>query len=158
MNKIKDLELFLKKAKMKTYASGGEEGKKKLPNGCKEFDYGDKTYRYRDRYFGYNPFIGEEVVFQNKKVIWAMNYYGRVVSRKVSSKKIYKFLREALRKTIKEKPFRGPSNVKKGDLKYINVVWGNVYKFKGREKIYKKEKLVYELEYHGGLVSNNSYK
>ena len=64
----KKLSDFLVKAKINTYASG------------KEFDFEEKEFRYRDRYFGFNPFIGEEVVWQKKEIIWGMNYYGRIVS------------------------------------------------------------------------------
>lgn len=71
----KQLSKFLVKAKISTYASGGEEEEKVYSDGSKVFEFEEKEFKYRDRYFGYNPFIGEEIVWQNKKVVWGMNYY-----------------------------------------------------------------------------------
>lgn len=38
---------------------------------------GDLTYR--DSYFGGMDFIGQEVVWQAARPIWAMNYFGRIL-------------------------------------------------------------------------------
>jgi hypothetical protein len=69
-------EQFLIKAKLHTYASSGESGERSLEDGCKELAFQEGESKYRDRYFGWNPFVGEEVVWQGEQVIWAMNYYG----------------------------------------------------------------------------------
>jgi len=152
MVEFKEFKNFLARAKINTYPSGGEEKEKILPDGSKELKFRHKDFYYRDRYFGFNPFIGEEVVFYQRKAIWGMNYYGRVISEKIPAKKIYSFLKEALRKIPKEKPFRGPSAFKKGEFKYLNKSKGRVKEFKGEEKIYYKGKLVYKLTYCGGLA------
>lgn len=55
----KQLSKFLVKAKINTYASSGEGGERIFPDGSKEFE--EKEFKYRDRYFGFNPFIGEEI-------------------------------------------------------------------------------------------------
>ncbi len=149
---IKQLSKFLVKAKINTYASSGEDGEKILPDGSKEFEFKEKEFRYRDRYFGFIPFIGEEIVWQNEKVVWGMNYYGKVVSEIIPSKQIYQFLQEALKRVTEEKPFRGPNNFKKDDFKYTNEVKETIEKFEGQEIIFYKEQLVYKLNYHGGLV------
>ena len=95
---IKQLSKFLVKAKINTYASSGEGGEKTLPDGSKEFKFAEKELKYRDRYFGFNPFIGEEIVWQNERVVWGMNYYGEVISEIIPAKNIYQFLQEALKK------------------------------------------------------------
>ena len=148
----KQLSEFLVKAKINTYASGEEGGEKILPDVSKEFEFKEKEFKYRDRYFGFNLFIGEEVVFQNKEVIWGMNYYGRVISGSLPVKQIYQFLQEALKKVTEDKPFRGPDNFKKDGFEYINKAEGTIEKFKGQETIFYKGKEAYELNYHGGLV------
>jgi len=149
---IEQLSKFLIKAKINTYASSGEKGEKILPDGSKEFEFEEKEFKYRDRYFGFNPFIGEEIVWQNEEVVWGMNYYGEIVSEIIPAKSIYHFLQEALKKIPDDKPFRGPDNFKKGDFEYINKVEGIVEKFKGEETIFYKEQLVYRLSYHGGFA------
>jgi len=148
----KQLSKFLMKAKINTYASSGERGEKILGSGSKEFKFKEKEFEYRDRYFGFNPFIGEEVVFQNKEIVWGMNYYGRVISTVIPAKQTYQFLQEALKRVAEDKPFRGPDNFKKEDFEYINKTKGTVEKFEGEETIFYKKQPVYKLNYHGGLV------
>lgn len=89
---IKQFNKFLTKAKINTYASSGEGGEKILSDGSKEFEFKEKEFRYRDRYFGFNPFIGEEIIWENKKVVWGMNYYGEIISKIILVKRIYQFL------------------------------------------------------------------
>jgi len=142
---------FLVKAKKSTYASNGELGEKKLPDGTKELTYSEKDMFYRDRYTGFNPFSGQEIVFDNKKAIWSMNYYGKCFSL-IMSKKIYSFLKKALFQVNEKHPFRGPKMFKEGNWKYINNVNGDIKDFDGREEIYYKGKKIYELKYHGGKL------
>jgi len=149
---LSQLSKFLVKAKINTYASSGEGGERILSDGSKEFEFKEGEFKYRDRDFGYNPFIGQEIVWRNAKVVWGMNYYGKIVSEIIPAKDIYQFLQEALKRVTKDNPFRGPNNYKKDDFKYINKTKGNVEKFEGQEIIFYKNKLVYKLNYHGGLV------
>jgi len=149
---IKQLSKFLVKAKINTYASSGEGEEKNLPDGSKELEFEEKEFKYRDRYFGFNLFIGEEIVWQNEKIVWGMNYYGRITSEKIPVKQIYQFLQEALKKVTENKPFRGPDNFKQGDFEYFNKIEGNVENFNGEEKIFHKKQLVYQLRYSGGLI------
>ena len=53
---------------------------------------------------------------------------------------------------LSEKPFRGPDNFEQNDFKYANTAGGDINNFKGEEKIFYKDKLIYELFYHGGSV------
>lgn len=149
---IKQLSKFLVKAKINTYASSREGGEKILPDGSKEFEFKEKEFKYRDRYFGFNSFIGQEIVWQNEKVVWGMNYYGKIVLEIIPAKDIYQFLQEALKKITKDKPFRGPDNFKNDDFKYINKTKGAIKGFKGEEIIFYKEQIVYKLNYQGGLI------
>jgi len=146
------LKKFLVRAKINTYATDGEDNEKTLLDGTKELEFKEGDFLYRDRYFGSNPFIGEEVVFYNGKVIWGMNYCGGAISD-VSSEEVYVFLKKALRKVDEIIPFRGPKFFNEGDSKYINKVNGDIKRFDGIEKIFLNEKEVYKLIYHGGIVN-----
>lgn len=148
----KDLKKFLKEAKVNTYASSGEASEKILRDGGKKLEYVKGNFFYRDIYFGFNPFIGEEIIFYHQKPIWGMNYYGKVIVEPVSAKEIYLFLKEALKKVTEVKPFRGPDNFKSGYFEYLNNVEGKIESFTGEEKIFYKKELVYILNYHGGLI------
>jgi len=151
--RIKQLKQFLVKAKISTYASSGEGGEKILFDGSKELEFKEGNLRYRDRYFGFNPFIGEEVVFYKDKPIWGMNYYGKVTCNDFPAKKIYQFLQKVLREVREDKPFRGPDQFKKDGFEYVNKVNGDVNEFQGVEKIFAGNKEVYKLDYHGGLIN-----
>lgn len=148
--KVQELCTFLVRAKTSTYASGREGAV--LEDGSKELVFKEKNFRYKDRYFGFNPFIGEENVFRKGRLLWGMNYYGFVSSRTVSPKEVYGFLREALRRVDEERPFRGPENYVHGHLSYVNWVEGTISKFRGTEKILYKGREIYKLFYHGGVI------
>lgn len=87
------LQDFLVRAKISSYATGGESGERRLPDGGKEFSFDSNGYRYRDTYYGLNPFSGEELVWRKDQLMWSMNYYGGVISDKISAIDVYKFLK-----------------------------------------------------------------
>ena len=139
-----DLKNFLVNAKRSTYASNGED--------ILIYEQGD--LRYADNYYGFNPFIGEELVWENEKIIWGMNYFGKAKhGLDVSVEEIYSNLKKALLKIPEEAPFRGPDHLKLNDsLVYFNEYHGDINSFVGEEKILLKGFIVYNLVYHGGLV------
>jgi len=145
------LSEFLVKAKNKTYATGGEERETVLGDGSKEFAYKEGMFQYRDRYLGFNPFVGGEVVWRNRELIWGMNYYGRIIP-KVSASITYQFLREALRRVNEDRPFRGPPTFVEGPLVYRNETTGWIDCFTGTERILDSGREIYRLFYHGGRV------
>jgi len=147
-----ELSKFLVKAKIATYASEGEVNERVLENGAKELTFEDHGFKYCDKYYGFNPFIGEEIVWKDNKIIWAMNYFGKILSDVVSEKKVYKFLQSAMRQVKEERPFRGPNNFKNGDFVYVDESTGDVHNFKGIEKILFKGQEIYRLNYHGGSM------
>lgn len=149
---MKDFERFLIKAKRNTYALSGERGENNLTDGAKELDYKSKAFYYRDRYYGSDPFAGEEVVFLNSKPFWVMNYSGRCLNNMVPKNKIYGFLKRCLKKVSIDNPFRGPSEHRSGNYIYKNKTKGDISNFYGEECVHYKDKKIYGLKYHGGLV------
>jgi hypothetical protein len=148
-----NLTEFIIQAKLNTYASKGEGGEKKLPDGAKELTFEQDKFSYRDRYFGFNNFIGEEIVWENKKPIWGMNYYGQLLNSKLSPEDIYTFLQKCLRKIPKEQPYRGPDYLKETKFEYFNESTGDLTKFLGLERISFGAEDVFKLVYHGGLIT-----
>ena len=146
------LREFLREAKINAYAGSDENNSRRLRDGGKKITYRKNNFYYRDIYYGFNPFIGEEIVFDREKPIWAMNYRGQIIREPIPAKEIYFFLRRALKRVNKGKPFRGPSNFRFGDFEYLNNVKGKLEKFIGEEKIFYKKELVYKLDYHGGFI------
>jgi hypothetical protein len=144
------LEQFLVKAKVSAYASGGEAGI--LADGCKELTFQEGEFKYRDRYFGWNPFVGEEVVWEGDRITWAMNYYGLVFDEVVPAGQVYAFLQEAMNQVKEDRPFRGPQRLMKGDYEYTDESQGDVERFSGVERIFYQGREIYRLNYHGGRV------
>jgi hypothetical protein len=149
-----ELSKFLVKAKIATYANVGEANERTLEDGAKELTFEDGDFKYRDRYYGFNPFIDQEVVFQNGEIVWSMNYYGKIISLVVSAKQIYEFLKMAMRQVKEDRPFRGPTNFKSGDFEYIDESNGDINDFSGTEKILFKGQEIYRLFYHGEIVKS----
>ncbi len=147
-----ELNDFIVKAKIATYASERETNEKVLQDGTKELVFVMDNFKYRDRYYGFNPFIGEELIWQDDNIVWAMNYWGRIYFDFVSPKKVYSFLKSALRQVKVGRPFRGPSNFVEGDFEYIDKSNGSIDNFTGTEIIIYKGKEIYKLYYHGGLM------
>ena len=137
-----ELVNFIVKAKKQTYASGNPATK--LEDGFEEFVYEEGDYKYRDRYHARDPkpLGGEEVIWQNGRAVWMMNYYGFILFNKVNSEKVYAFLRKAMSLVDKQRPFRGPSSFKDGDFEYLDESEGDAGRFKGTEKIFFKVPLI----------------
>ena len=154
MVKIKSEEIanLLVEAKRNTYAKKGEGAEIFLPNKGKKLEFKKGEFFYRDIYFGFNPFIGEEVVWYKNKIAWGMNYYGKIILNDVPPGEIYEFLKESLRKVEKGKPFRGLDGFEKKNFKYLNRAKGSLDNFIGKERILFNNKEVYNLVYHGGFV------
>ena len=70
----------------------------------------------------------------------------------VQNVKIYSFLKKCLKKVNANNPFRGPSEYQSGEYIYKNKTKGDIDNFYGEELICYKNKKIYELKYHGGLV------
>lgn len=143
----KDIIEFLIRAKKATYASGGNIIEPLRVGSC-DLKYSEKNIEYYDSYFGTNPFIGEEILRFNQKVIWSMNYIGR----KIDDNFEYNFLKEALLHIEPKLPFRGPCIYQNSGYIYKAYTLGDFSWFQGQEWIEHNGKLVYQGYYHGGKI------
>lgn len=155
-----DLAEFLMKARQNTYA-GGKEGQN-LIRGGKQFIYDCGNFLYYDTYYGFDPFVGQELVWSHDGgFLWAMNYYGGLVVpdrgwATNNAVKVYDFLKSALLLISAKSPYRGPTRYTdtSGEWAYENVLdpGSNIGRFSGQEYIYFEGILVYKCDYHGGIV------
>lgn len=144
---------FIIKAKLSGYASGGEGQEIEFDDGSKGFELDSDSYKYLDRYNGFNPFAGCEHVYKpGNTLIWVMNYYGEVLPNCSDPKSIYSFLKEAMLLINAEYPFRGPAQLEKQNFKYVNHQIGSIDSFHGIETIFENEEKAYVLYYHGGRL------
>lgn len=146
---------FLIEAKKSTYANGTAEKIESNRLGSKDYEYKKDNMLYHDTYFGGTNFIGEEVVYIDNKIYWAMNYYGVTLDENLGEEAMDNALRPALMQVgVSENiiPVRGPREYKNGDFKYTFEVSGDLTNFSGIETIYKNDKKIYELKCNGGLI------
>lgn len=142
-----DLRMFLVRAKNSTYITSNNIVLPSKPN-SKDYQYTAGEYTYIDTYMGNENFAGEEAVWIKDNPIYAMNYYGKILSESFS----IDFLKEMLALVSYEKPFRGPEFYQKGDYTYYCQVNGDFDFFYGEEKIYCKQDNVYLCLFHGGSL------
>jgi Domain of unknown function (DUF5680) len=147
---------FLLHAKHRTYAGQNDEASMTpLLPGSKQFEYREAPFFYRDIYFGMAYFSGQEVVYHRDHPVWSLNYTGGVISditNPAEIRRIYAFLREALRLVAYERPFRGPQMYRDGQLRYLDATQGDITRFQGEEMILQDNKRIYSLRYSGGLL------
>ena len=155
-----DITNFLIEAKKNTYANANSVHAISSRRGSKDYHFEGKIEgkkaEYHDTYFGGENFIGEEVVYLNsEKPIWGMNYYGYAVVSSLSEEVMDNALRPALMQVGADKsvlPLRGPSKYVNGDYLYTFENSGTMECFVGVERIYKNDRLVYELHCAGGTL------
>ena len=113
-----------------------------------DYSYSSGPYTYHDSYVGGEKFAGEEAIWVDGKIKYAMNYLGRVLDQQFSGD----FLKEALRKADKTMPYRGPEYYQSGEYIYKCSVNGDFTWFQGYEEIHQNDQKVYECVFHGGLL------
>jgi hypothetical protein len=147
---LADLALFLVEAKENTYAA--QKGMvASSREGSKDLAYQKGGYDYRDSYFGERDFSGQEIVYLDKKPVWSMSYYGKMLMEDVPED-FSEALREALLSIEKEEPYRGCRNHTRKELAYSCRPVGAISFFHGHESIGYKGREIYRLYFHGGLI------
>jgi hypothetical protein len=112
-------------------------------------------YTYRNTFFGFERFSGQETVHYDNAPIWGMGYNGGLVTHymwDLQPQWIYAVLRAALALVTEELPFRGPLKYEYYGFEYTNHPLGHLAEFIGEETIRYREALVYHLWYVGGFI------
>jgi Domain of unknown function (DUF5680) len=149
---IDQLNDFIVRAKAATYIGGGREGTS-CRSGSHDLEYNEGAFHYLDSYFGGSDFIGEEVVYHERKPVWAMNYYGRIlVPESITAEETGAILKRSLPKLYQQKRFLGGFECTDGKDAYFDTNEGKIESFTGQEWIERDGVCVYVLVYHGGLI------
>ena len=146
----KDIDMLIEfrlEANVNTYAAYMNETDPTRPD-SHDYSYSSGPFTYHDTYVGGEKFAGEEAIWHDGKIQYAMNYLGRVLDQRFSGD----FLKEALRKADKKMPYRGPEYYQSGEFTYKCSVSGDFYWFQGYEEIYCNDTRVYECYFHGGIM------
>lgn len=151
---LTSLNEFIVKAKSACYVGGGQ---KILPSrpGSHDLQFTEGDWNYHDCYFGGSDFIGEEAVYFKYRIIWAMNYYGKIIEPTlITAEETGRIIMTSLLKMYQGGRFLGGYKHLEGNDSYFDTNNGDITSFTGREWIERKEKFVYELYYHGGLIKD----
>jgi hypothetical protein len=144
---------FILLAKQASYVGGGN---KLLPYrlGSHDLQFFKDDWAYHDCYLGDSDFIGEEIVYHCGKVVWGMNYFGRILQpEKITSAQAGAIIQQSLSKMYQSGRFLGGFQYSVGEFSYTDTNEGDPLYFTGREWIDLKGEMVYQLLYHGGMVN-----
>ena len=78
-----------------------------------------------------------------------MIYHGKMLSKNISARKCYNFLKKCMKKLPVDFPVRGPKKFEEKDFKYENKCQGDLKDFRGKEVIFYKGEKVYGCGYQG---------
>ena len=143
---------FILHAKQASYVGSGET---LLPYrlGSHDLQFHEGDWVYHDCYFGENDFMGEEIVYYQGRVVWGMNYFGRIIQpEKITSADAGAIIRQSLSKMYQTGRFLGGFKNDVGKFTYTDTNEGDPLYFKGWEWIDIRGEIVYALDYHGGLI------
>lgn len=148
---LEKLKTFLMRANM-PHAIGAAKITKEADD-SRTIEYSEGEYRMHDNFFGGEPYGGRLVIFYKDQPVFLEVYYGKT-SRPADE--VYDFLREALQHPAKDKPYRGPTQYKKGNFTYKSTVKGSIADHTVKEYIYDGETEIYSAIVIGGLVDQNA--
>lgn len=147
------LAQFLVAAKKQTYAAQGDSASvTPLLPASRQLEFRLGNVLYRDIYFGFAYFVGQETVYVDDAPVWAMSYAGGILDANADANAMYKFLQFALRQVDAASPYRGPGLIRGDDFQYTSQTTGTLENFWGIERISRARAIVYELRYHGGRL------
>ena len=152
-NSLQKMIQFILLAKQATYVGGGS---KLLPyrQGSHDLQFFKDDWAYHDSYLGESDFIGEEIVYYRSKVVWGMNYFGRIIHpEKITSAQAGAIIQQSLTKMYQTGRFLGGFHHTIGEFSYTDANDGDHQYFTGREWIELHGEVVYQLVYHGGLIT-----
>ncbi len=148
-----ELSRFLIQAKLQSCADQTVSGVTIFEDTRKEMEYTFDRFRYLDRWLGFNPFLGEELVWETGRLVWGMNYYGKALEELVPASQVFSFLKQALGMVRPDRPYRGLEYFRAGPFTYVDKSHGVLDAFTGEEVIYYRDQQVYHLVYHGGRIA-----
>lgn len=151
---IPDLVNFILTAKKSSYVGGGIT---LLPYrlGSHDLQFTRGEWAYHDSYLGESDFIGEEIVYFQGRVVWGMNYFGRILhADKITSSQAGAVIQQSLSRMYQSGRFLGGFQHTVGEYEYTDTNDGDPLYFTGKEWIKRDGEVVYQLVYHGGLVND----
>jgi len=158
---VEQLNEFLGKASVETYAGDGIETKTQRP-GFTELEYNAGDFAYRDSYTGFLTSAGQEVIWYKGEPIWTQQYSGGMEPKyqndEAFAHETFSFLKKALSQGKKKATFqpRGSREFKDGNWEYYCDWTGDITNFEGKEKIVHKNEPVFYHIFSGGILKHRA--
>ena len=150
---MEQLAEFIIEAKAVTYMGGKSPQALPTRPGAKDIPYERGGFRYLDSHFGGTDFLGQEVVWQDERPVWAMNYYGRILDpTRFDGERAGIVIKQALTALYQERRFLGGFTYQHALGDYVDQSVGDYTSFLGVERILLADRAVYQLDYQGGLI------
>ena len=124
----------------------------KAEDGGRIINHTDGKWHFCDYFYGGHPYAGQEVIYEDGKPVWAMQYRGWVHDTELTSSDVYRFLRKALLQAPEQHPYRGPKEYTEDNLSCQNNWHGDMVNFSGEEVITENGQEIYKGLYFGGTV------
>jgi hypothetical protein len=151
-NRIVNLEILKKvviEARENTYALDSKSSDNPRILGSIQLEYQKTDYYYQFIYFrGKTHFSGQEIVYQNNRPIWTVNYFGSAISGEAEE-----FLKKFLLEFSGQCRFGENYETEKRSYKYQNIGHGSIEEFFGVEKMFFNNEEIFKTTYCGGIVS-----
>lgn len=122
-------------------------------DGANIITYEEGDWRMVDTFYGGHPYSGQEIIYHLGRAVWALQYRGWVHETDIAPSEVYCFLKKALLAALAEHPYRGPAELRDGNLIYKNEWDGELTGFSGEEVILDGDKEIYKALYFGGVVN-----
>jgi hypothetical protein len=152
---VSEFTEFLVDAKRKALPSKDAATLSSSMPGATLLEHARGDFSYKNLYFGFERFSGQETVFHQGKPIWGMGYSGGLMPHfmwDLQPQWVYAVLRTALSQVSEEVPYRGPLQYEYFGFEYINHPIGHLAEFIGEEIIKYRDAVVYHLWYVGGYI------
>ena len=152
----KEIRKMLYESQIK-YASG-EVQPMTEPDGAHVIEIVDRIWRYRDLWYGGEPYAGMTTIFMNDQPCFVLQYRGRIMPYVEDKRAVLAALMDALQHPVPDTPWRGPRKFRTSSgLRYRNQWQGGLRDFAGTELItdsYTDETL-YKATYNGIIVDKD---
>lgn len=149
---MQDLTAFIVEAKAAAYVGGRAAGPSCRP-GSHDVGHVRDEWAYLDSYFGGTDFLGQEVVWRKGEPVWAMNYYGRILDPlEIDGERAGMVIRASLPRMYAQGRFLDGFVHEVAGYRYADESAGDPASFIGIERIFRGDREVYRLDYHGGMI------
>lgn len=147
------LEAFILEAKSHCYIGHGAKNRQSCRPGSHDLSFTKAEFSYLDSYFGGTDFIGQETVWRDGIPVWGMNYYGKILNDELLKADMAgRIITTSLQALYQQGRFLGGFQNDVEAYRYRDQSEGLYLRFTGFETICRDNLLLYQLDYHGGII------